>query len=66
MSARPIGEILAPIIENARSLARLQEKLMELPTRAERKRDILTLRGLEAISDDDCSLLISAMMLEDA
>ena len=66
MSARPIGELIAPIIARAHAMAGFQELLNGTPTAEGRKALILAAYETEAIGGDDAQLLIQAYGLETA
>jgi len=65
-SARPIGEIIAPLIVAAVGVARLQEFLGTFPTPAERKGWIMTWWEDGTISDAEAEMLIQVYQLETA
>ncbi len=66
MSARPIGEILAPVIERAHRMATLQTVIAGMSSASQRKRLIVTAYETEIITADDCRLLMEAHGLETA
>lgn len=66
MSARPIGEFIAPIMARAKAMAAFQAMLGTTPTAAGRKHLIMSAREAGAIGDDDARLLIETYQLETA
>lgn len=66
MTARPIGEILPGIIERCAEMVGIQYILSKMDTDHERKAFILDCHAHELIDDEQCALLITAHMLEDA
>ena len=64
--ARPIGEILAPIVAKAARMASLQSVLAGLSSASQRKRLICAAYENGVIGPDDCRLLIEAHGLETA
>lgn len=66
MDARPIGEIVAPIVAEAQRLAKLQWLLAGLPHPADRKTVIMKWWEIGLIADDQASLLIEHNALEAA
>lgn len=66
MSARPIGEILAPIIERAHRMAKFQDILAGMSSASQRKCLIVAAYETDVITADDCRLLIEAHGLETA
>lgn len=66
MTARPIGEIIAPIVERAETMAGFQAMLRRCPTSHARKGLILAAYDSGAITSDDARLLIEAEGLETA
>lgn len=66
MSARPIGEIVAPIIARAVALHGFQAMLNRVAEPAARKTFIMAALEAGAIDQDDTRLLIEAYQLETA
>lgn len=66
MSARPIGEILAPIVRRCAAMAGLQRLIADIPDATRRKEMILLARRGNLITDEEASLLIEAHQLETA
>lgn len=66
MSARPIGEIIKPIIARAEAMHGFQMMLNAMPTPEARKIMIVTAWAAGGIEDDDARLLIEAYGLETA
>ena len=66
MSARPIGEIIAPIMARAEAMHGFQQMLNRCPTAEGRKALIMAAWERLAISDEDAELLIEAYGLETA
>lgn len=66
MSARPIGEILAPMIERTKALHTFQHLINGCSTPEARKQMIMTARLGDLISDEETRLLIEAYQLETA
>lgn len=66
MSARPIGEILAPIIARCAAMRSFQDMIGALETAESRKQMIMFARAGDLISDDETSLLIQVYQLETA
>lgn len=66
MSARPIGEIIAPILARAQAMAGFQEFLGNCPTAGSRKNLIVAAYENGAIDGSDAQLLIEAYGLETA
>lgn len=64
--ARPIGEIIAPIVARAEKLQAFQSVLNALPTPAERKIAIMDAHCFRLIDMNDTRLLIEAYQLETA
>jgi len=65
IEARPIGEIIAPIMEKCRRLAGLQFCLSALP-RSVAKQTIMSLKEFGGVDADEAEILIQSHMLEDA
>lgn len=66
MSARPIGEIIAPIMARAVAMYGFQTMLNRVDTPEARKTLILAANEAGAIDAEDTSLLIQAYQLETA
>jgi len=66
VSARPIGEIIAPIMARAGRMAKVQAMLNDVAEPARRKAIIVALYELDGIGADDAQLLIEAYQLETA
>lgn len=66
MSARPIGDFLPAILANCEAMMGFQSLLARCPTPEAQKGLIMAAWERLAITDDEASLLITAMMLEDA
>jgi hypothetical protein len=66
MSARPIGDFIAPIVARAQSMAGLQALLNNIPAAGDRKRFILAARETGAIDDEAATLLLQTYQLETA
>lgn len=66
MSARPIGEIIAPILARAVAMYGFQMMLNRVGTPEARKSLIMAANEAGAIGDDDTGLLIEAYQLETA
>lgn len=66
MSARPIGEILQPVLDRAYRMAALQQVLRQCPTLKGRKSLIMAAWEHNAITDEDAQILIEAEGLETA
>ncbi len=66
MSARSIGELVAPIIAAAVGLSSLQEWLSEVPCPATRKRLVILWWEKEVITPEEAELLIEHNSLEAA
>jgi hypothetical protein len=66
MTARPIGELIAPIMERAQRLFAFQRSIAKYPDPTDQKQFILMARDVEVISDDEARDLIAAYHLEAA
>lgn len=66
MMARSIGEILPGILDRCAEMMGIQYILSKMDTDQERKAFILDCHTHELIDDEQCGLLITAHMLEDA
>lgn len=66
MTARSIGELIAPILARAKTMQGLQDLLSHVPAAAHRKELIMAAHGAGAIDDEQCELLIQVYMLETA
>ena len=66
MSARSIGEILAPMIERTKALNKFQSLISGCATLEARKEMILVARHGGLISDEEMRLLIETYQLETA
>lgn len=66
MSARLIGEIVAPIMARAKRLTKLQEVIRRYPHANDRKTLITMAYEIGAVSAGDAKLLIEAEGLETA
>lgn len=66
MSARPIGEIVAPIVQRAVALAYFQNRINLQDSPEAKKHLIMLFREVGAIDGDQARLLIEANMLETA
>ncbi|MEJ7933512.1 hypothetical protein WG907_04470 [Sphingobium sp. AN558] len=64
--ARPISDILPGILERCAEMMGIQYILGKLDTDLERKSFILDCHTHELIDDEQCALLITAHMLENA
>lgn len=64
--ARPIGEIIAPLLAAAAQLAPFQDWINGEPDASARKQIIMDAHGMGLITDDDCTLLLQAYQLETA
>lgn len=64
--ARSIGEILPGILGRCAEMMGIQYILSKMDTDQERKGFILDCHAHELIDDEQCALLITAHMLEDA
>lgn len=63
---RTIGEILPGILDRCAEMMGIQYILSKMDTDCERKGFILDCHAHELIDDEQCALLITAHMLEDA
>lgn len=66
MSARPIGELIRPILARAEAMHGFQLMLNGIDTAAARKTLIMAARDAGAIDDTDTRLLIESYQLETA
>lgn len=66
MSARPIGEILAPLIARAKAMHGFQRLINDCSSAESRKQMIMTARMGDLISDEETRLLIEVYQLETA
>lgn len=66
MSARPIGELVGPILETALGLARLQEWVGDVRDPAARKWLVMFLFERGVVTADEAELLIEHNSLEAA
>ncbi len=64
--ARPIGEILAPIVARAGRMASFQALINDVTTPEGRKQMIVTARLGDLITEDEARLLIEVYQLETA
>ena len=66
MSARPIGDIIRPIVEQAERLSMFQYLLALMPNDGARKRLITDWYERGLLDEDQAAILITAHMLEAA
>jgi len=61
MAARPIGEIIAPMMDRIRASLWLNELIVRCPTAADRRDLIRAARAHGAIDDNEVALLLEAV-----
>jgi hypothetical protein len=66
MSARPIGELIAPIMARLQTAMVFQSLLQRCPSVEDRKGFIMAARSHGALDDQEAELLIQANQLETA
>jgi hypothetical protein len=66
MSARPIGDIMKPILDRCASLELLHDVLRLTHGSADRKWTVMWFRSFNVITDEEASLFLEAYQLETA
>jgi hypothetical protein len=66
MSARPIGEIIAPILARIHAAAAFQHFIARCANAEDRKGFIMSAHSYGALDDEECGLLLTANQLESA
>ena len=64
--ARPIGEIIAPILAYAARLAPFQDWINSAPDAGTRKQIIMDAYAMDLIDGEDCAILLQVYQLETA